>query len=156
MPMTAREIIAAAFPAVKAAARGVVVHDTSWEPTFIGRTSKLAQALPKTAGAPIVKVRAHSVSAGPDGKPKRGPNTNYAVSVHGTDSEQHLYNGKIMVYCQCDYFTFTSEVALARKGASRILLSNGELPEVRNPRMVPTPCKHLFAVLAQIVRKRIG
>jgi hypothetical protein len=156
MAMTAREILAATFPDVKAAARGVVIQGTTWEPTFIGPTSKLVQRLPKAAGAPILKVKAHSVSVGPDGKPKKGAPAVYAVTVHGTDVDQHLHSGNIMVYCQCDYFTFTSEVALAKRGATRVLQSNGDSPDVRNPRMIPTPCKHAYAVLSQIVRKRIG
>ncbi len=47
------------------------------------------------------------------------------------------------VFCSCQYFTYNLEVALTRQNTSSIKFSNGQMPRVRNPRMVPHLCKHL-------------
>ncbi|MGW8179673.1 MAG: hypothetical protein ACWGQW_13075 [bacterium] len=47
------------------------------------------------------------------------------------------------VWCSCPYFTFNLEVCLTRYNSSSILLSNGQLPIVRNRQMFPHLCKHL-------------
>lgn len=49
------------------------------------------------------------------------------------------------VHCSCPYFLYYNEVALAARGSSDVMTSNGALPNIRNPRMKPYLCKHLFA-----------
>ncbi len=47
------------------------------------------------------------------------------------------------VWCSCPFFQYTLEVTLARFNSSSIRSSNGDLPRVRNPKMIPYLCKHL-------------
>jgi hypothetical protein len=53
----------------------------------------------------------------------------------------------VEVSCTCDNFWSTWEVALHAKGAARIRFSNGEMPNIRNPRMIAGCCKHLVALI---------
>lgn len=156
MPLTAKQILAYAFPDVKKAARGVVLHADSFQPKYVTAKHKLGARNPKMIGTQFLTAEAHSVSTGPDGAPKRTPGQTYKISVRGRTPADHLHEGNVVVSCNCDYFTFTSEVALNKKGAAQIIHSNGERPDIRNPRMVPTPCKHLYAVLNQIVKQKVG
>ena len=48
------------------------------------------------------------------------------------------------VHCDCEYFLYYLEVALAARGSSNVITSNGNFPKVRNPRMRPYLCKHLL------------
>lgn len=48
------------------------------------------------------------------------------------------------VHCDCEYFLYNLEVALAARGSSNVITSNGNFPKVRNPRMRPYLCKHLL------------
>lgn len=49
----------------------------------------------------------------------------------------------VWVWCSCEYYTFNLEVVLTRYNSSSIMLSNGQLPIVRNRQMFPHLCKHL-------------
>jgi hypothetical protein len=154
MPMTATEILRSSFLAVKDASKYVVVTAASdWTPKFLTQPKHVGK---KLYGAPAISVVVHSTASGPDGVVKRGTAQKYRVMVHGVDKNQHLFSGAIMAYCQCDYFTYTCEVALAKRGASRIINSNGAPASVRNPKHIPTACKHLYKVLETLVKKRIG
>jgi hypothetical protein len=53
-------------------------------------------------------------------------------------------NNRAWVHCTCPYFLYYNEVALAARGSSEVISSNGALPNIRNPRMKPYLCKHLF------------
>ncbi len=55
------------------------------------------------------------------------------------------------VHCNCGYFRYNVEVALAARGSSNVLSSTGAYPKIRNPRMKPHLCKHLFAAIPKIV-----
>lgn len=68
----------------------------------------------------------------------------YSVSV--TSQGKH-----VEVSCNCPDFCYTWEVALHRKGAARIIHSNGEPPDSRNPSMLAGCCKHIYATL--LIRK---
>lgn len=57
------------------------------------------------------------------------------------------------VSCSCEDFTFTFEVALHKKDAAEIEYSNGELPLIRNPKMIPGACKHVIKLLQTIKSK---
>ena len=61
----------------------------------------------------------------------------------------------IHVACQCERFKFFWEVALNVRGAADIILSNGEMPVITNPRLLVSGCKHLLAVCHDIVRQRL-
>lgn len=50
---------------------------------------------------------------------------------------------KAWVSCNCPFFLYHCEVALAKRGSSSILYSNGKLPVEKNPRLIPYLCKHL-------------
>jgi len=52
----------------------------------------------------------------------------------------------VWVWCSCPYFLFFLEVALTRRKSSAVVNSNGRLPIVRNPRLIPYLCKHLFNI----------
>lgn len=47
------------------------------------------------------------------------------------------------VWCDCEYFTYTLEVALAKMNSSAVENSNGEAPIIRNPGNLGFLCKHL-------------
>jgi len=55
-------------------------------------------------------------------------------------------DSEVWVWCSCPYFTFNLEVALARRNSSVVRNSNGALPRVRNPAMIPHLCKHLVLI----------
>jgi len=57
------------------------------------------------------------------------------------------------VWCSCPYFQFTLEVALARRNTSVVRNSNGQLPRVRNPAMIPHLCKHLVLIANAAVKE---
>lgn len=63
-------------------------------------------------------------------------------------------NGKmVVVSCSCEDFMYTWEVALSKKKAARIKYSNGEMPDDRNPRMVPGCCAHLHKFGQMLISK---
>lgn len=154
MPLTATAILKSAFPNVVANAKGVVVDKSSYVPKYLGRNSKLVQRYPKMLGTQYLSVTATSTTTG--SAPKRGPAVKHTVTVRGRTPDDQLYLGNVVVRCTCEFFTYTCEVALHKQGAATIAQSNGERPELTNPKMVPTPCKHLYAVLRDIVRFKVG
>jgi hypothetical protein len=150
MSMTVKDILSKSFPAVQAAAKYVVLReDSSLKPTFRNVPNK-----PTEHGAPKLTATMYSTATA-DGKQKPGKPRHYKATVVGLDNKQKLSEGPVKVTCDCDYFTFTCEVALTRKGASAIRNSNGAPPVQTNPKMVPTPCKHLHKLLSLIVKRRV-
>lgn len=82
----------------------------------------------------------------------------YSILVQLADPEDSgpLYKSEaVKVSCGCPYFMYHCEVALWAKGAADIIHSNGEHPGVKNPRMIPYPCKHLVKVLREIKKKKL-
>lgn len=59
---------------------------------------------------------------------------------------------KLKVSCDCGFFLYVCEVALFLRGAADIIYSNGEMPVTTNPRKVPLVCKHLYVVLARLIK----
>ena len=53
----------------------------------------------------------------------------------------------LWVSCDCGFFLYRCEVALARRGSSSIVYSNGKRPVHTNPRMVPYVCKHAIRAI---------
>lgn len=67
------------------------------------------------------------------------------------------WNSPIIVSCTCAYFCFTTEVVLARRGASFIHYSNGQWPYIRNPNgRIGTCCKHIFAMSRYLIGSGIA
>lgn len=58
----------------------------------------------------------------------------------------NLWQKPVWVGCDCEWFLYTCEVALARYGCTNVIHSNGVYPIHRNPRMIPMMCKHLVAL----------
>lgn len=56
-------------------------------------------------------------------------------------------DSKAWVSCSCEYFLYHCEVADTKKDSSSIKYSNGAMPKVTNPRMIPHICKHLIAAI---------
>lgn len=63
----------------------------------------------------------------------------------GVPTGNSLWKAPVWVGCDCEFFLYTCEVALAKYGCSDVRHSNGAFPIIRNPRMVPMLCKHLIA-----------
>lgn len=59
-------------------------------------------------------------------------------------------NPKIFIWCGCAWFKYHCEVALAIRGSSYIVSSNGALPKITNPTARPQVCKHALAFLKVI------
>lgn len=53
-------------------------------------------------------------------------------------------NALVWVSCDCGFFKFVSEWALANVGSSSILHCNGNPPYVKNPRYIGMACKHIY------------
>ena len=68
----------------------------------------------------------------PKGKKIRGKGTRTGPS------------NKCWVTCSCPYWRYHCEVSVAARGSSNVLISNGQFPKIRNPRMKPYLCKHLL------------
>lgn|ERR1035437_699941 len=56
-------------------------------------------------------------------------------------------NPKTFIFCDCQDFTFRCEVALAIRGSSAVINSNGALPKFTNPSAIPQLCSHALAFL---------
>jgi hypothetical protein len=50
----------------------------------------------------------------------------------------------VWVHCDCPYFTYYLEVALAARKSSTVMDSNGNYPRIRNPKFKPYLCKHAY------------
>lgn len=59
-------------------------------------------------------------------------------------SKKNLANSRVYVHCNCPYFIYYLEVAVAARGSSSVINSNGQYPRVRNSDMRPYLCKHLL------------
>lgn len=63
-------------------------------------------------------------------------------------------NTQVWCWCSCPYFKYHCEVALARKGSSSVVQSNGQRPRFTNPRMEPRCCKHVYLAFVLAMRRR--
>ena len=84
----------------------------------------------------------------------------YSVCTDGKRSSFVRFYGPpkedtpVWVWCSCEAFLYNLEVVLARFNSSSIRSSNGALPKVRNPRMIPYLCKHLVVAAKAALRER--
>ena len=147
--MTARQLIESAFPQVANSAKTVIIkEDKNLVPTFRRTSDK------KTNGAPKIVAAAYSTHTA-DGKQKPGRPRVYRLVVASNDADKRLFEAPLTVACTCDYFTFVCEVALQKKGAAIIKQSNGERPDIKNPKMRPSPCKHIYKLLTLILKRKV-
>jgi len=68
-----------------------------------------------------------------------GPRNSYVRFYGKPDKDTECW-----VWCSCPYFQYHLEVVLAKNNSSSIKSSNGDLPNIRNPKMLPHLCKHLI------------
>lgn len=59
-------------------------------------------------------------------------------------------NPRVFVWCGCPWYKYFCEVALAIRGSSYIVNTNGALPKITNPTARPQVCKHMLAYLRKI------
>jgi len=83
---------------------------------------------------------------------------NVAALVRATDGDRFctimfydpakadLVQSRVWAACSCPYFCFNVETVNALHKSCDVINSNGELPLIRNPRMIPHFCKHLVAL----------
>jgi hypothetical protein len=71
----------------------------------------------------------------------------FRIYTHVPGSGKVKPNHPTWVHCSCPYFRYYVEVALSARGSSAVLSSNGQFPKIRNPRMKPYLCKHLFQAI---------
>lgn len=70
------------------------------------------------------------------------------VKAYG-DPKKNIFERSSWVSCSCPWFLFFCEYALAKRGSSDILNSNGKPPNITNPKQFPYVCKHIVAILAR-------
>ena len=63
--------------------------------------------------------------------------------------------GNVKLSCSCPDFLFRHEVALFTKDAAEIEYSNGDYPEMTNPLLQPSCCKHCLALYEALHKKGI-
>jgi hypothetical protein len=73
-----------------------------------------------------------------------------AIRFHGPLN----VNTRCWCWCSCPYFKFNCEVALASKGSSVVVQSNGQRPRFTNPTEDPRVCKHVMMAFSIALRRR--
>lgn len=61
---------------------------------------------------------------------------------------------KIWCSCDCEFFLYYCEYALAKRGSSSIIYCNGEPPKNTNPTQKPMTCKHVLHLCGLAIAKR--
>lgn len=61
---------------------------------------------------------------------------------------------RVWCWCSCPYFKYHCEVALAHRGSSAVVQSDGQRPRFTNPKMEPRVCKHVYLGFVLAMRKR--
>lgn len=81
--------------------------------------------------------------------------TNYRLvaKLYLNKNDELPNNPKVFVWCGCPWFKYFCEVALAIRGSSYIINSNGALPKITNPTAKPQVCKHCLAFLRTVKAK---
>lgn len=70
------------------------------------------------------------------------------IKAYG-DPKQDIFKRSSWIHCSCPWFLFFCEYALAKRGSSDIINSNGKPPIITNPNQFPYACKHVISVLAR-------
>jgi hypothetical protein len=63
-------------------------------------------------------------------------------------------NTPVWCACSCPYFKYHCEVALAKRGSSAIIQSDGQRPRFTNSTLSPRICKHAYLVFMLALRRR--
>lgn len=81
----------------------------------------------------------------------------HAWDTNGTRTIQFRIYEKnhTWVHCDCPWFRYNCEYALALKGSSSIINSNGSAPVRTNPTMRPQVCKHTVRCLVDLQNRAI-
>jgi hypothetical protein len=100
--------------------------------------------------------KAHTSTRGVGGK-KAKTSRHHVCTVVAKDKD---YKGKIsqadgvICDCDCERWLFKWEYAVWKKGAADLRRGNGEPPVSTNPRLYPSPCKHLYRLMLRIMSGR--
>jgi len=70
------------------------------------------------------------------------------------EKKEDLRQKECWVHCSCPFFKYNLEVVLAKTGNSSVIKSNGDLPVVRNPNMIPYLCKHINKSYAKAINEK--
>lgn len=70
------------------------------------------------------------------------------IKAYG-DPRKNIFQRSTWVHCSCPWFLFYCEYALAKRGSSDIINSNGKPPNITNPKQWPYICKHVIAITAR-------
>lgn len=76
-----------------------------------------------------------------------------SITIKGMKNKFSDIKVPVVVSCNCENYMFTWEVANNKKGSSEIEFSNGELPLMTNPSLVPGLCRHLVCLGNRIINK---
>lgn len=71
------------------------------------------------------------------------------------EPNKKFVDSKVMFSCTCSDHAFSFEYALTKRGNSQIVYSNGEPPTVRNPKNIPSLCKHGIMLFKAILEKNL-
>jgi len=129
------------------AARGTV----DWKNSKWVRVSRVVQLSDNTRRKVL---RCETITEKPNTPPERG----HFCSFRPLDP---AYTGAlskcpaIVFDCNCHRWLFVWEFAMFYRGAARLLRSNGEYPEVTNPRLNLGICKHLIVGAQALISRRI-
>lgn len=104
----------------------------------------------------VVGYVSKTVTRDDKGPPRRYQHYVIAQDFSREDGKQLWQSKAVKVSCQCSRFKFYYEYPLNRRGAADIVHSNGTPPLNTNPRLVPSVCKHLLAVMYAVLRKERG
>lgn len=77
----------------------------------------------------------------------------YPTEIHQNVFKKPSLDNPTFVKCQCPYFLYHCEYALARVGSSEIDYSNGKRPLITNPNNIPYLCKHLYKAGPLVVKE---
>lgn len=82
-----------------------------------------------------------------------GKKHNVVIKLFGpVKQKSDVLKAKAWVHCDCEWFQYNCEVALARIGSSDIISSTGANPKEKNPMMKPMVCKHIVSTLPKIAQ----
>lgn len=68
------------------------------------------------------------------------------------EKNEDLRTKECWVHCSCPFFKYNLEVVLSKSKNSSVIKSNGALPVVRNPDMVPYLCKHIYKAYPKAIK----
>lgn len=88
-------------------------------------------------------------------RPGRLITRKYNHVVIKLESNKKFVDSKVLFSCSCPDHKFSFEYALTKRGNSQIIYSNGEPSEQRNPRNIPSLCKHGIMLFKAVLEKRL-